>query len=114
MSELQGNPIAPQNPYDTVNFSAYSLVLATALGFVGAAFAGFELQTCLGAHGYAPLPLGVLFGAIVFSTLWCSEIGPSRWRPILLTEGRFHSVSAISVAAITVAGILVICAKLFT
>ena len=111
MSELQGNPSAPQN---TLSFSASALAVTIALGLIGAAFAEFELRTCLGVRGYAHLPFGVLFGAVVFSAEWCCEIGPSRWRPIVISEERFRSMSAISVCAIAVAGVLVIGGKLFT
>ena len=114
MSELQGNPNAPQNPHDTLNYSAYSLVLAIALGFIGAAFAEFELRTCLGVDGYAHLSLGALFGAIVFTVEWCCEIGPARWRPIVISEKRFSTIGAVAVAAMTVGSVLIIGGKLLT
>ncbi|MBV8778504.1 MAG: hypothetical protein JO258_15005 [Alphaproteobacteria bacterium] len=80
--------------HDLAGFTATILAIAMALGFIGAAFAGLELRSFLDASPHVNFGLVVVFTAVVFAAVWCSQDGPPRWRPIVLSDRRLKSMSA--------------------
>ena len=92
---------------DLIRFAANALAIATALGFIGAAFAAMQLAPNALHYGFV-----ILFAAVVFAVEWCGEAGPPRWRPMLISERRFKHMTATAVGlliAVVVVAVVIAC-----
>jgi hypothetical protein len=89
---------------DLVRFTAMSLAIALALGFIGGAFAALGLTSVTSSPHSLHYGLVAMFAAVVFAAVWCSEDGPARWRPTQISDERLKNFSTTAVSVLVAAG----------